>query len=60
MLYIGTRNQRREVSDILDDLDMDIWKVENGQSKKELEQLENRKESIEKVVQRGFGLIKLS
>lgn len=59
MLYIGTRNQRREVSDILDDLDMAIWKVENGQSKKDIKDLQIQRKNIEKTVSRGIGVIKI-
>lgn len=57
MFYIATRKQIREVSDILDDLDMEIWKIENNQSKKSLEKIAKHRKKIEKTVNRGFGFI---
>lgn len=60
MIYIGAKHQRDELGDMLDNINMKIWKSENGETpldSAKLKELKKRRDKIERVMAKGRGVI---
>lgn len=60
MIYIGAKHQRDELGDMLDNINMKIWKSEKGETPLDaakLKELKKRRDKIERVMAKGRGVI---
>lgn len=60
MIYIGAKHQRDELGDMLDNINMKIWKSEKGKTPLDaakLKELKKRRDKIERVMAKGRGVI---
>ena len=60
MIYVGTRKQRDELCDYIDELDTEIYSTDKKRcSEKKLAELFAKRDHAKAVMTRGFGIVKL-
>ena len=60
MIYIGTRKQRNELGNYIDDIDMQIYAMDKKRcSEEQLAALFVKRDQAKAVIKRGFGFVSL-